>query len=63
MDYKGKRRGYELSPTEFKGGTVENWLPMKGIIRIPQGFVGGLGKLNCDIIKLLPPLPLPCPEI
>lgn len=22
--YKGKRRGYELSPTEFKGGTVEN---------------------------------------
>ena len=24
MVYKGKRRGYELSPTEFKGGTVEN---------------------------------------
>lgn len=24
MVYKGKRRGDELSPTEFKGGTEEN---------------------------------------
>ena len=43
-DFQGEPREDQSPLTEYKWGTVEDWLPMKGIIRILQSLRGGGGK-------------------
>ena len=38
----------DLSLTEFKGGTKENWRPMSKIDRIIRDVMEGSGQLYCD---------------
>ena len=42
-DFQGEPREDQSPLTEYKWGTVEDWLPMKGIIRILQSLRGGRG--------------------
>ena len=57
---RGNEGGMSCLQQNLKEGLKKIDCQWRGIIRIPQGFMGGLRKFNCDIIKLLPPLPLPC---
>ena len=41
-------RGDQWSLTEFKGGTKENWRPMRKIDRIIRNVMEGSGKLYRD---------------
>ena len=42
-DFQGEPREDQSPLKEYKWGTVEDWLPMKGIIRILQSLWGGGG--------------------
>ena len=46
--FQRERRGDQSSLTEFKGGTKENWRPMRKIDRIIRNVMEGSGKLYCD---------------
>ena len=58
-------RGDQLSLTEFKGRTKENWRPMRKIDRIIRNVMEGSGKLYRDnqntpnLHTLPPPLTFP----
>ena len=58
-------RGDQWSLTEFKGGTKENWRPMRKIDRIIRNVMEGSGKLYRDnqntpnLHTLPPPLTFP----
>ena len=42
-DFQGEWRGDLLSPIKYKEGTIENWLPIRSIVRIIQSFAEGGG--------------------
>ena len=44
-----------LWPTQYKGGGIENWLPMRRIVRLLQSLMGGRGgscKVYHDTAKI-----------
>ena len=41
QDFQGEWRGDLSSPIEYKEGTIENWLPIRGIISIIQSLRRG----------------------
>ena len=43
QDFQGEWRGDLSSPIEYKEGTIENWLPIRGIISIIQSVRRGRG--------------------
>ena len=43
QDFQGERRGDLSSPIKYKEGTIEDWMPIRGITRIMQSFTGGGG--------------------
>ena len=45
QDFQGEWRGDLLSPIEYKEGTIENWLPIRGIIRIIPSLRSGTRKI------------------
>ena len=61
--FQRELRGDQWSLTEFKGGTKENWRPMRKIDRIIRNVMEGSGKLYCDknTPTLHTPSPLPPP--
>ena len=63
--YQRESRGDQSSLKEFKGGTKENWRPMRKIDRIIRNVMEGSGKLYRDnqntpnLHTLPPPLTFP----
>ena len=58
--YQREWRGDQSSLKEFKGGTKENWRPMRKIDRIIRNVMEGSGKLyrdnqNTPTLHTLPP--------
>ena len=49
--FQGGQRRYQPSTTMYKGGNLENWLPMRGIITILQSLIGGSDKFYSDTTK------------
>ena len=43
--FRENGRGDLSSPIEYKEGTIENWLPIRGIIRIIQSLRSGTRKI------------------
>ena len=59
QDFQGEWRGELSSPIEYKEGTIENWLPIRGIISIIQslrrgreGVGWGGDEINFIVIQL-----------
>ena len=52
-DFQGEPREDQSPLKEYKWGTVEDWLPMKGIIRILQSLWGGGGGWGNQVRVIL----------
>ena len=70
QDFQGEWRGDLSSPIEYKEGTIENWLPIRGIISIIQslrrgreGVGWGGDEINFIVIQLEIFLNTPSPTL